>query len=130
VKPTTAAHGISGLLVLLAVGAWLATGREGYTRWPDEKLEASDAPSSAAEEALLADIGFETEDDRAAQLDVESRFAFGLVPGGPDLPHLPSIAAAGALAIVISSATVARDAMRRRRQRADALASSSSEIKP
>ena len=113
-KPAVALHGASALLVAAAVAAWLVTGTEGYTRWPDEKLARSDAPSSEVEDELLADVGFETEDDRAAQADVESRFAFGLVPGGLDLQHLPSIASAGALAILMSASALMCRALRKR----------------
>jgi hypothetical protein len=107
-------HGASAIVLAGALAAWLITGREGYTRWPDEKLARSDAPPSQAEEELLGDVGFETEADRAAQVDVQSRFAFGLVPGGLDLLHLPSIASAGALAVALSASAVLWRALRSR----------------
>jgi hypothetical protein len=104
------------VLLFLAAGAlWVATGREGYTRWPDEKLAASDAPAPAGEDDLLAEIGFDTPEDGTAPPDIESRFALGLAPGGFDIRHLPSVALAGALAAAISitAATSARLCRRR-----------------
>lgn len=94
---------ISALIVNGAIVTWMATGSEGYTRWPDAKLAQSDAPPSGEEIDLLADIGFVTNDEVTKQPHIESRFAFGLVPGGLDLKHMPSVATAGVVAIAMSS---------------------------
>jgi hypothetical protein len=101
-KLAPAAYGLSVLIVLGALGAWAMTGREGYTRWPDVKLEQTDAPMSEGEEDLFADIGFETEDEAEETPDIESRFAFGLVPGGMGPKYMISVASAVALAVGIS----------------------------
>lgn len=102
---------VAALLIGLAsVGAWLATGREGFTRWPDARLEASDAPVSEAEQDLLDEIGVGSE-PAPESARIESRFAFGLLPGGADPKHLPSVATGIALATVVS---VAAAVLRRR----------------
>ncbi|MBL4698831.1 MAG: hypothetical protein JKX70_08350 [Phycisphaerales bacterium] len=102
-KLAPASYGISLLIVVLALGAWLTTGSEGYTRWPDTKLALTDAPVSEAEDDLLADIGFETDDQAEEAPDIESRFVFGLVPGGIDPKHLISVATAIAFALGVSA---------------------------
>ncbi|MFM2165178.1 MAG: hypothetical protein RL325_1615 [Planctomycetota bacterium] len=102
------AHAASAAIVLGSLVAWLATGREGFTRWPDARLEASDAPVSKAEQDLLDEIGVGSEQPPESE-KIESRFAFGLVPGGPDPKHLLSVATGCALACAISgTAIVAR----------------------
>lgn len=119
---TTTVYGLSAVVVIGAVGAWLTTGREGYTRWPDAKLAQSDAPASEIEEDLFADIGFETDDDIDAQgatPDIESRFAFGLAPGGFGPKHLPSIATAVALAVGASSVAASASLRWKRKQQPD-----------
>ena len=84
------AHVAALLIGLASVGAWIATGREGFTRWPDARLEASDAPVSDAEQDLLDELGIGTTTD--APTGIESRFAFGLLPGGIDPRHAISVA--------------------------------------
>lgn len=108
----TAVHLTALLIGLASVGAWLATGREGFTRWPDARLEASDAPVSEAERDLLEEIGVGSE-PAPESARIESRFAFGLLPGGADPKHLPSVATGLALALGLSAAAV----LRRRRAR-------------
>ncbi len=81
----------SAVLSLGAIGVWLATGREGYTRWPDARLEQADAPPPAGEADLLASAGL-TEKSASAPT-IRSRFALGLLPGGLDPKHLVSVAA-------------------------------------
>ena len=98
------AHALSAAIVLASLGAWFATGREGYTRWPDARLEAADAPVSKDEQDLLSEIGVDAEAPAEAG-KIESRFAFGIVPGGPDPRHLLSVATGCALAGVISGVT-------------------------
>lgn len=108
-----------------SVALWLATGCEGYTRWPNRRLELADAAPAAGEAALLAEAGFdggaEPADPGSATSDgsapapvrvsgpiIESRFAFGLVPGGFDAAHLVSVATVGVLAGAVAGATLLR----------------------
>lgn len=101
------AHVAALLIGLASVGAWIATGREGFTRWPDARLEASDAPVSDAEQDLLDEIGVGSEP--ASESDrIESRFAFGLLPGGADPKHLPSVATGLVLATGVSAVSMLR----------------------
>lgn len=107
------AHTLAAAIVLASLGAWLATGREGYTRWPDARLEAADAPVSQDEQDLLSEIGV----DAAAPAEagkIESRFAFGLVPGGPDPKHLLSVATGCARACAISGVAIVTRRMKGR----------------
>lgn len=85
------------VIMVVALSLWAATGREAFTRWPDAKLEQADAETSDSELDLLADIGLDTEP--AGETDIESRFAFGLLPSGADARHLPSVAMAAVLAV-------------------------------
>lgn len=96
-------YAISVLSVVLTINTWVATGREGYTRWPNSKLQQADAPSSETEDDLLADIGFETAEEPETLPDIESQFALGLVPGGFDPKHLISVASVTACALGISA---------------------------
>lgn len=105
-------HAVSALLIGASLLAWYATGTEGFTRWPNERLARSDAPAAAGESDLLADIGFTDSTSAVQAPNIESRFAFGLVPGGPDPRHLPSVATLSAIAILMSIITIA---MTRRR---------------
>jgi len=107
------AHAASVAIALGSIGAWLATGREGFTRWPDARLEASDAPVSQAEQDLLEEIGVGSE-PAANTEKIESRFAFGLVPGGPDPKHLLSVATGCALACAISGVAIVTRRMKGR----------------
>lgn len=93
------------LLCAAAAAAWLATGREGYTRWPDERLARSDAPPSAEEAALLAEAGLADESGPATP-QIRNRFAMGLVPGGFDPAHLLSVAGVVAVSGLLVCATV------------------------
>lgn len=102
-RPSTVLH-VAGLILLAgSLAAWAATGREGYTRRPNHKLASADTPPSAAEDDLLADIGIETAEEREQTPTIESRFAFGLVPGGITPGHLPSVATAALCAGVLSA---------------------------
>ena len=108
---------VAALLIGLAsVGAWLATGREGFTRWPDARLEASDAPVSEAEQDLLDEIGVGSE-PAPESARIESRFAFGLLPGGADPKHLPSVATGLLLAAGVSAAAMLRHRLARNQSR-------------
>lgn len=95
-------HATGGALVGGAIVLWLATGREGFTRWPDARLENAGSRPSAEETALLADAGLSTPEETAAHEGMTSRFAFGLLPGGPGVRHLASVATACAIAGVCS----------------------------
>jgi len=100
-------HIAAAAFVIASLGAWLATGREAFTRWPDARLEAADAPVSSAEQDLLDQIGIGSDPTTDAPR-IESRFAFGLVPGGPDPRHLLSVATSTALAFACSAFVVLR----------------------
>lgn len=77
-------------LIVASVALWVATGREGFTRWPSTKLAESDLPPTEEDAQLLSSLGFTPEpEDAGARL--VSRFAFGLLPGGFDARHLPSV---------------------------------------
>jgi hypothetical protein len=84
------------LIMVVALALWASTGREVFTRWPDAKLEQADVAASDSELDLLADIGLDAE---PAGNDLESRFAFGLLPSGGDPRHLASAASAVVLAV-------------------------------
>jgi hypothetical protein len=86
-------------LVFAPVLVWAATGREGYTRWPDAKLAASDAATSREHADLFEDIGLTTEEETFARPDIQSRFALGLLPGGFTPRHLVSVASVATLGI-------------------------------
>lgn len=75
---------------VLAMAAWLLTGMEGFTRWPNERLEQADQATSRAEQDLLDELGIGTTTD--APTGIQSRFAFGLLPGGIDPRHAISVA--------------------------------------
>jgi len=104
-RPVRAAV-VAGLaLIALSLGAWITTGREGYTRWPDAKLDAADQPTSAEAHDLLDDIGLATDEDPPPPT-IESRFALGLMPSGADPKHVISVVSASTigLAMVIAGA--------------------------
>lgn len=112
---------LSAIVVLLSVAIWSITGREIFTRWPDQKLAAADAPRSELERDLLSDIGFESADERAPHPDIQSRFALGLLPGGFTPLHLVSVASAVLAAAALSLSAVLLSARcRRRRSPSDA----------
>ncbi|MBX3377939.1 MAG: hypothetical protein KF678_13160 [Phycisphaeraceae bacterium] len=84
------------------VAVWIATGAEGFTRWPNERLKNSDAAPSAGESDLLADAGFSDDTKSTRPSDIQSRFALGLVPGGADPRHLLSVATTAGAALAAS----------------------------
>jgi len=104
----------SGLLVAGSLGAWLLTGAEGYTRWPNEKLASSDLPPPPDEADLLSDIGFADGPTAESMPTIKSRFALGLVPGGLDAPHLLSVATLVVAALVASATAAAASRMAHR----------------
>ena len=117
IKRHHAVHVAGIVLTGAALGAWIATGREGFTRWPDAKLAGADAAPSADENALLAEAGFNDDSGKTASApDIQSRFAFGLVPSGGDPKHLVSVATAVALAAAASGATLVLRARRRKHE--------------
>jgi hypothetical protein len=79
----------AAFLLLASAALWIATGREGFTRWPNSKLAASDRPA-ADHDDLLSSLGFEEGPDDTEPTLV-NKFAFGLLPGGFDARHLPSV---------------------------------------
>ncbi len=95
-------YAVCTLSVILAITTWVATGREGYTRWPNSKLQQADAPSNEAEDDLLTDIGFATVEDTETLPEIKSQFALGLVPGGFDPMHLLSVASVTTSALGVS----------------------------
>lgn len=99
-------HLCSAAFVLGSGILWLATGREGFTRWPNEKLASSDAPPAAGEGELLSQIGFTESGDGAAAPDIESRFALGLLPGGLEPWNLLSVALAAAIGASMSGVAI------------------------
>ncbi len=87
---------------VLAVAAWLLTGMEGFTRWPNERLEQADQASSRAEQDLLDELGVGA--PAAGGRTIESRFAFGLLPGGLDPSHALSVATVfGTVAMMVTA---------------------------
>ena len=102
-RPGTAVHITGAAIVAASLALWAATGREGFTRWPDQRLAQSDAPPAPGETELLAAAGFTDSAHTPARPDIQSRFAFGLIPGGATPRHLISVATALALAIGASS---------------------------
>ena len=79
-KGTTLVFVASAGLVLASAATWYATGAEGYTRWPDARLAASDAPPALGESDLLSEAGLS--EGPGSTPDIQSKFALGLVPGG------------------------------------------------
>lgn len=93
---------LAGLgLTVASVLAWVATGSEGYTRWPDAKLEAADKPSSPEDMDLLEDIGLTNLGDAQGQPKIESRFALGLLPGGFTPRYLVSVASMATVGVAL-----------------------------
>lgn len=86
-----AVHLASAAIVVACAATWLATGREAFSRWPDARLDAADAPIPGAEEELLHEIGIDIASAAGGER-FESRFALGLLPGGADPKHLASVA--------------------------------------
>lgn len=101
------AYGVALLVLGGAFSLWIATGGEAFTRWPNEKLEAADAPVSPSEAALLDEIGLTSPSDAAASA-IESRFALGLLPSGIDPRHLASVLVGAIVALAISSIAALR----------------------
>jgi hypothetical protein len=93
-------------LVAACIAVWMATGREVFTRWPNARLEASDAPVSASEQDLLEEIGIDAAPPTDAAA-LESRFAFGLLPSGADPAHLASVATGLFAAATLSGVALA-----------------------
>ncbi|MBX3374774.1 MAG: hypothetical protein KF817_13155 [Phycisphaeraceae bacterium] len=87
-----AVHLVSAAIVVACAAVWLATGREAFSRWPDARLDAADAPIARAEEDLLDEIGIDLGPAAVGAGRLESRFALGLLPGGADPKHLASVA--------------------------------------
>jgi hypothetical protein len=100
-------HAVALLILAGSVGAWIATGGEAFTRWPNARLEAADAPVSASEAALLDEIGITSPSD-AAVPTIESRFALGLLPSGIDPRHLASVLVGAIVALAVSAMAALR----------------------
>ncbi len=118
-RPLWIAQTAALAIALAAVAVWAASGREGFTRWPNAKLEAADAPLAADTAALLDDIGLGEQGSPASAAALESRFALGLLPGGFDLKHLLSVltllmlaGAVSAFGLIISRTAHGRNALR------------------
>ena len=92
-------------MLLVSGTLWLATGREGFTRWPNTKLAASDRP--AGDEDLLSSLGFE-EGPEDTRPPLVNKFAFGLLPGGFDARHLPSVLLGAAVSGVLFTTVALR----------------------
>lgn len=111
-RPGTVVHLGGAALIATALAVWAATGREGFTRWPDQRLAQSDASPAPGESELLAEAGFTN--PAQAHPDIQSRFALGLVPGGENPAHLLSVAMAIGLAVAASSVVIAARLIQRR----------------
>jgi hypothetical protein len=105
-------------VTVASVVAWLATGGEMFTRWPNARLEASDTAVMAEESELLDELGLRTPQELGAG-SIESRFAFGLLPGGADPAHLFSAATVTLLAALASGSVVALHRARSRKPQRD-----------
>lgn len=106
-------YGGSVVLCIGAAGLWYLTGSEGYTRWPDARLEQADAPAPTGQDDLLAEAGFDEKTDAAPAPTIKSRFAFGLLPGGLDPKHVPSVAAVVGASVLFSGITMIRSSRKR-----------------
>lgn len=102
-KASHRVHVVGTTLIAASLVVWYATGSEGYTRWPNERLAHADAPPTAGESELLAEAGFTDAHTASARPDIQSRFALGLVPGGTDPRHLLSVASVAACAVLASA---------------------------
>ncbi|MFM7261928.1 MAG: hypothetical protein ACKO3W_15160 [bacterium] len=113
-KSRTAVFAVLASVFLVAgsLVAWAVTGRETFTRWPNARLEASDAPISKSEEDLLGEIGIDAAPSSEAAT-IESRFAFGLLPSGADPRHLLSVATTCLAAATVPGAVVLHARWRR-----------------
>lgn len=112
-KPRTAILSLCALAIAASLALWLGTGREGFTRWPNQKLEDADARPAEGESDLLAEIGFADDDAPARVPAIESRFAFGLLPSGLDIAHLASVASVSGAALAVMAALALRRAAQR-----------------
>ena len=119
-KPGTVVHLAGAALIVASLALWSATGREGFTRWPDQRLAQSDAAPIPGESELLADAGFSDSAHAQPRPDIQSRFALGLVPGGATPLHLLSVATAAALAVAASSLVIMSRLIRRNSARRSA----------
>jgi len=107
VRPSRWVHPSAAALAARSLVLWYATGAEGFTRWPNERLANADAAPVAGELDLLADVGFSDIGEDSTRPDIQSRFAFGLVPGGFDPAHLIAVATVAGAVLAASMATVA-----------------------
>jgi hypothetical protein len=81
---------IAACTIACSVVVWWGTGREGFTRWPNERLERADQATTSAEQDVLDELGMGTPPGGSGT--IESRFALGLLPGGLDPKHALSVA--------------------------------------
>ena len=117
-------HVVGVAITAGSLAVWYATGSEGYTRWPNERLAQADAPPADGESELLADAGFTDNSTQLPRPDIQSRFALGLLPGGPDPRHLLAVAtvvaaSATASVVVVFGSAVTRRVGRRSSQSMD-----------
>jgi hypothetical protein len=105
-KCRTRIHVGGACLVAVAIAVWAATGAEGFTRWPDERLANADAPPAPGENELLAEAGFSGGEEESPPPNIHSRFALGLLPSGADVPHLLSVASVVGAAAAASCLSV------------------------
>lgn len=112
-KTATRVHIAAASLIGVACIVWIATGAEGYTRWPDERLARSDAPRAEGESELLSEAGFADDHAQATTPDIQSRFALGLMPGGFTPHHLLSVVTVAAVALSASGTALVRSTLHR-----------------
>lgn len=119
-RPFRVAQIAAAAIALAAAAVWMASGREGFTRWPNAKLEAADAPLGEEAAALFDDIGLAEPGAPASGPALQSRFALGLLPGGFDPRHLLSVltllllaGAVSASAWIIARTNQGRNALER-----------------
>lgn len=120
-KCHAAVYGLSAVLIVGALGLWYLTGSEGYTRWPNSRLEQADAPAPPGQEDLLSEAGFDSNATGSTPPSIESRFAFGLLPGGIDLKHVPSVAATLGVSVLFSGVTMIHGTRKRAQAKRESL---------
>lgn len=98
-KVRRAVIGVSVVVILGSLGAFLATGMYPYTRFRDHEIEQANAESD------LSDLFAETSEESAEAPRVESVNAIGFLPSGPGLASISVVTLSGPAALAIGVVT-------------------------
>jgi len=105
--------GVCIFVSLVAVALYASTGGRWYSRHPDKELTAMNEESGLS--SLFTDEAQATDDSG----EVASEYTFGLLPGGPNLIDIWSVASVAGPALAVAGAA---HLLYRRRRRASAQA--------